>query len=163
MANKEGRRGAFSASGPITFTGEKAFTRDCREWRRGNRTVDCVVRYTSTDAVASEVENAGLRDAIGTDGKKSSSSSSSATVASMSGCFDEYAFTEVCFSTDGASIVAKVQRIPDENDWTLRSWTFSDLTKRINVSNGGNVSSNQDVDDLSIFCVVCLLGYILCR
>jgi len=33
------------------------FTRDCREWRRGNRTVDCVVRDTSTDAKARMVEN----------------------------------------------------------------------------------------------------------
>ena len=85
-----------------------------------------------------------LRDAIGSDGKKSSVSSSGAMAASVSGCLGDYTFTEVCFSTDGSSIVAKAQRVSDENDWTLRSWTFSDLTKRNSGANGDDISSNQE-------------------
>jgi hypothetical protein len=111
-----------SASGPITFTGETASLlaiAESGDEEIGPSIVLCAIhRQTQRRA---RLRTFSLRDAIGTDGKKSSSSSSSATVASMSGCFGEYAFTEVCFSTDGASIVAKVQRVSDENDWTLRS------------------------------------------
>ena len=141
-----------SASGPITFTGENASLlaiAESGDEEIGPSIVLCAIhRQTQRRA---RLRTFLLRDAIGTDGKKSSSSSSSATVASMSGCFDEYAFTEVCFSTDGASIVAKVQRISDENDWTLRSWTFSDLTKRTNVSNDGNINSNQELSTSNPF------------
>ena len=85
-----------------------------------------------------------LRDAIGSDGKKSSVSPSGAMAASVSGCLGDYTFTEVCFSTDGSLIVAKAQRVSDENDWTLRSWTFSDLTKRNSGANGDDISNNQE-------------------
>ena len=141
-----------SASGPITFTGETASLlaiAESGDEEIGPSIVLCAIhRQTQRRA---RLRTFSLRDAIGTDGKKSSSSSSSATVASMSGCFCEYAFTEVCFSTDGASIVAKVQRVSDENDWTLRSWTFSDLTKRTNVSNDGDINSNQELSTSNPF------------
>ena len=140
--------GGIFASRPITFTGENASLLAIAERRRGNRTVDCVVRDTSQTSVSAQVENAAERRDVDRREEKfefffQCNSSFDEWM------FDEYAFTEVCFSTDGASIVAKVQRISDENDWTMRGTFGSD--DKTNVSNDGNINSNQELSTSNPF------------
>ena len=158
--NGQRRRDAGSSSSisePVVFTGETASLFAIAEngdEEIGPTVVLCAIhRQTQRRA---RLRTFSLRDAIGSDVKKSASSSSGAMGASMSASLSEYAFTEVCFSTDGASIIAKAQRVTDKNDWTLRSWTFSDLTKRINVGNGADVSGNQDFGTTYPFSTSCM-------